>query len=239
MKEEMDQEFRRFIQKHAAVLSAPVENSALHLEIVWDFLVYILELNYLCLYETEEGAHFHPVYEVARSLKKKMLPEQELLEMMQSAHALRKPKSIQNETELEGGRCFVQAYAAIPLLVAKKRKVLVICKQLELPKEEVLQGYVFNSYELERHIAVIKNFVRVPEQQKQIASDRKKIGLGKMAVIFGGVITLFQGLDSAISIIRGCTFNELMWGLATIAMLGFFVVAIFRLWRSDEPFGLL
>jgi hypothetical protein len=86
---------------------------------------------------------------------------------------------------------------------------------------------------------VIKNFVRVPEQQKQIASDRKKIGLGKIAVIFGGVIALFQGLDAAVSIIRGCTFNELVLGLGTIAMLGFFVVAIFRLWRSDEPFGML
>lgn len=238
MKEERDLEFRRFIQKHAAVLSAPLENSALHLEIVWDFLVYILELNYLCLYESDENARFHPVYEVARGLKKKMLPEHELLEMMQCAHALRQPKSIQNETAMDAGLFFVQAYAAIPLLVAKKRQLLVICKQLELPKEEVQRDYVFNSYELERHIAVIKNFVRVPEQQKQIASDRKKIGLGKMAVVFGGVITLFQGLDSAVSIIRGCTFNELVLSLGTIAMLGFFVVAIFRLWRADEPFGL-
>jgi len=239
MKVEMNQEFHQFLQKHATALSAPVHNATLHLEIVWDFLAYILELNYLCLYETEEYIHFHPTYEVARGLQKQILPEPELQEMMRSAHALRQPKSMQIETALAGERYFVQAYAAIPLLVAKRRQVAVICKQLELPAEEVRQGYVFNSYELERHMAVIKNFVRVPEQQMQIADDRKKLNLSKLAVAAGGVFALLEGLSSIISMIKESSFFEVAEGMGAIILLIFLGGVIVRLLRTDEPMGLL
>ncbi len=235
----LENEFGKFVEKHPAILSAVVNSSSLNLETLWSFLVYIFELNYLAVFETEDGVHFRKVHEVARNLHKELPPQPALEAMMQSAYAWRKPESLQNEAECGHEQCAVQAVAAIPLTLAAQHKMLLICKQLTMPKQEVVRGYVFNSYELQRYLTVIKNFLRVAEQQKQIQGDRKKIYMGKAVAIASGVFGSLQALQAIRDLFGNLGPPEILKGLVTIAFLAFAVIVAFRLSQSDEPFQLL
>ncbi|MGH7492150.1 MAG: hypothetical protein ACREOO_07125 [bacterium] len=235
----LESEFGKFIEKQPAILSALANTTSLNLETPWNFLVYIFELNYLALFETNDGGLFRKIHEMERGLEKPLPPDTALVAMMQSAHALRKPESMQNEIEGEGERCEVQAVAAIPLLISGQRKMLLICKQLTMPKEQVVRGYVFNSYELQRYLAVIKNFVRVAEQQNQIQGHKKKILLGKGVAIASGVFGSLQALLAIRDLFGNFGPPEILRGLGTIAFLIFAVIVAIRLSQADEPFQLL
>ena len=248
MKENLDKDFARFIEKHPAIIRALTNDSSLPLETQWNFLLYIFDLNYFSLNETEDGKHFRAAHEVERNLQKPLPPPELLAGLMQSAYITNKPESTQKETPLEDQRYSVEAAAAIPLTTKGERKILVLCKQLEMTKAEMVQNYVFNSYELQRYMPIIQNFVRaveqqnqiignekkIKEQQRQILSDRKKIVLGKVLAIGGGVFGALQALQAAMDLFGGFTFAEIIYGLVTIAFLIFAVVVAIRLSRSDD-----
>jgi len=248
MKEKLDKDFARFIEKHPAIIRALTNDSSLPLEAQWNFLLYIFDLNYFSLNETDDGIHFRPVHEAERNLQRP-LPSPELLTgLMQSAYASNKAESTQKETPLQNERYFVEAATAISLAIKGERKILVLCKQAEMSKAEVEQNYVFNGYELQRILAHIKNFVRadeqqnqilqdqkkITEQQRQILSNKKKIILGKLVAIGSGVFGALQAWQAVKDLFGGFELVEIVKGVGMIAFLVFAVVVAIRLSRSDD-----
>ncbi len=248
MKENLDKDFARFLEKHPAIIRALTNDASLPLEVQWNFLPYIFDLNYFSLNETVDGLSFQPTHEAERNLQKTLPPAEVLAGLMQSAFGANKAESTQTETPLDHERYFVEAATAIPLMIKGEKKILVLCKQAEMSKAEVVQNYVFNSYELQRILAHIKSFVlaeeqrseifstkqQINEQQRQIVRAMEKINLGKLVAIGGGVFGALQAWQALKDLFGGFEFVEVLQGLGTLAFLFFAVVVAIRLSRSND-----
>ncbi|MEK7729034.1 MAG: hypothetical protein AAB354_11515 [candidate division KSB1 bacterium] len=248
MKEHLDKDFGKFIEKHPDIIRVLTNDSSLPLEVQWNFLLYIFELNYFSLNETADGLSFQPTHEAARNLQKPVPPAEVLAGLMRSAYEANKAESMQTETPLGHERCFVEAATAIPLTITGKRKILFLCKQLEMAKVETAQNYIFNGYELQRIMSHIKNFVRadeqqneiiankkkINEQQKQIVRNNKKIILGKLVAIGSGVFGSLQAWQATKDLFGSFRLIEIIKGLGMIAFLIFAVVVAIRLSQSDD-----
>jgi hypothetical protein len=254
MKQALDQEFAKFSEKSAEVLRTIAGEGAVQLETLWKVLVYIFELNYLALYDKNDGEiNFKGIYEFERNPLKEFPRHDHLAGLLKSAFEQSKPKSRQKERELKDGMLLVEAVAAIPMLIDGTKKVLVICKHLEIPKAEVVEGYVFDSYKLQLYLSVIKSFVRIHEQQKQLiqsksqiieqqrqlVQNKSQIGVGRLAAIAGGIFALLEGLDAIIGVFKASSIWEVVMGLITIGLLVFFGFVIFRLGTSKKIFNIL
>ncbi|GEM_PF-4801771 len=260
MSESLDKDFARFIEKNGEVLKMLASESSAKLETLWRVLVYIFDFNYLCLYDANDGMNFHKNFECDRSLLKE-IPKYELFfDLMKSAVDNDKAESAQQEEILKDDLLLVEAVAAIPLLINDVPKVLIICKQLEKNRVEVVQGYVFDNYKLQLYLSVIRNFVRVHEQQRQLNQNyeqlkqsheqlkqsherlllsQEQLMQGKtqitLAAIAFGVFALLEGLSSAIGILKESSWLNVAQGFAIILFMVFFIAAIVRLWKPKNP----
>jgi hypothetical protein len=257
MSESLDRDFARFIEKNGEVLKMLASESSAKLETLWRVLVYIFDFNYLCLYDANDGMNFRKNFECDRSLLKE-IPKYELFfDLMKSALDHDKAESAQQEEILKDDLLLVEAVAAIPLFISGTPKVLIICKQLEKKRVEVVQGYVFDNYKLQLYLSVIRNFVRVHEQQRQLSQNyeqlkqsherlllsQEQLMQGKtqitLAAIAFGVFALLEGLSSAIGILKESSWLNVIQGFAIILFLVFFSAAIVRLWKPKNPTKLL
>lgn len=248
MKESLDKDFARFLEQQPAVIRALTNDFAFPLELQLKFLLYVFELNYFSLNAIVNEKSFQPTHEAERNLGKPLLSSEALAGLMQSAHAAKKAESTQTEMPLAHERYFVEAAAAIPLMIKGEKKILLLCKQVEMSKAEKEQNYVFNGYELQRILALIKSLVRadeqqsemlgikqkIIEQQKQIVQAMKKINIGKLFAIFSGVFGALQGWQALKDLFGGFKLIEVLQGLGTLAFLFFAAVVAFRLSRSDD-----
>lgn len=262
MKRNLDKDFARFIENHPAIIRALTHDSSLPLEAQWNFLLYIFDLNYFSLNETEDGIRFQAEYEAERDLQNPLPPPEALTKLMQLAYAANKAESTQEEKPLENGRYFVEAATAIPLAITGERKILLLCKQLEMSKADKERNYVFNGYELQRYLPIIQNFVRADEQQRQILSSKekineqqrqilsnnrkideqqslilsakKKINMGKLVAIGSGVFGSLQAWQAVKDLFGGFKLMEIIQGVGMIVFLIFAVVVAIRLSREED-----
>jgi hypothetical protein len=247
MKESLDKDFARFIEKNGEVLKMLASESSAKLDTLWRVLVYIFEFNYLSVYETNDGTTYRKSYECDRSPLKELPEHEDLIGLMQSAYARDKAESTQKEEIVKGNLLLVEAIAAIPLVIDNEKKILIICKQLEKSKDEVIHGYVFDGYKLQLYLSVIRNFVRVHEQQKQLRQSHeqlmqshKQINQSKnqirLAAIAAGVFALLEGLSSTIGIIKESSLVNVTQGLLIMLVLVFLIAGGVRMWPAAKPF---
>ena len=214
---------------------------------MWRVLVYIFEFNYLSVYEANDGTTYRKSFECDRSPLKELPEYENLLGLMQSAYARDKAESTQKEEIVKSNLLLVEAIAAIPLVIDNEKKILIICKQLEKPKDEVIHGYVFDGYKLQLYLSVIRNFVRVHEQQKQLRlsheqliQNQKQITHSKnqirLAAIAAGVFALLEGLSSTIGIIKESSLLNVTQGLLIMLVLVFLIAGGVRMWPAAKPF---
>ncbi len=249
MKENLDKDFARFLEKRPDIMRALTNGAFLPLPTQWKLLLYLFDLNHFSLNQTLDGASFQPAYEAERDLQKPLLLSAELLTgLMRSAHAANKAESTQIEMPLDNERCLVEAATAIPLLFKGEKKILLLYKRVKTPKAEVIQNYVFNGYELQRIMAHVKSFVlaeeqrsemlgikqKIADQQRQILRAMEKINVGKLFAIFGSVFGALQGWQALKDLFGGFKLVEVLQGLGTLMFLFFAVVVAFRLSRKDE-----
>lgn len=175
MMESLDKDFRIFIEKNGEVLKMLASESSAKLETLWRVLVYIFDFNYLCIYDKNDGANYRKSYECDRSPLKELPQYGNFVDLLKSAFDHDKAESAQQETILRDNLLLVEAIAAIPLVINDTSKVLIICQHLEKTKDEVVHGYVFDNYKLQLYLSVIKNFVRVHEQQRQLAQSHEQL----------------------------------------------------------------
>jgi len=238
MKESLDRDFPKFIEKNGEVLKMIASDSSAKLETLWRVLVYIFDFNYLCLYDTLDGATYHKNFECDRSPLKAIPPLEDFADLMKSVYQRDKAESTQKEEELYDNILLVEALAAIPLVIDKTKKILLICKQLQKSKDEVAQGYIFDSYKLQLYLSVIKSFVQIHEQQKQLQQSKSLISLGTWAALAGGILASLEVISSIIECMRnfqGYSFLEMVEGLSIVALLVFFIAATIRLLMSKIP----
>ena len=247
MKESLDKDFARFIEKNGEVLKMLASESSANLDTLWRVLVYIFEFNYLSVYETDDGITYRRSFECDRSPLKELPAHEDLTGLMQSAFKRDRPEATQKEKIAKGNLLLVEAIAAIPLVIDNEKKILIICKQLEKSKDEVIYGYVFDGYKLQLYLSVIRNFVRVHEQQKQLRlsheqliQSHKQINQSKnqikLAAIAAGVFALLEGLSSTIGIIKESSFLNVTQGLLIMLVLVFLIAGGVRLWPAAKPF---
>ena len=94
------------------------------------------------------------------------------------------------------------------------------------------------SYKLQLYLSVIKSFVQIHEQQKQLLQNKNLINLGTWAALAGGILAALEVISSIIECIRnfqGYSFLEMVEGLSIVALLVFFIAATIRLWMSKVP----
>jgi hypothetical protein len=238
MKASSDKDFARFVEKNAEAMRAITSGSSSDLGVWWVVLAYIFEFNGLYVYDTDDGAEYHESYEFERYPLKGTLRNAELTELMKAAFKENKPQSREREERLNGNTLRVEAVAAIPLVIDNAKKILVICKQLEKPKDEVAEGYVFDSYKLHLYLPVIKNFILAHEQRRQLVQSKSIIKFGTMAAIAAGVLALMEGLSSTIDLFKGASFLEVAGGLGIIGVLVFVGTAILQMAISGKTFNL-
>lgn len=153
-------------------------------------LVNISDLNHMSLYETENGNDFNLVDKLERNMQKPLLPSEKLTNLMRSAYTFNKPQSMQHEKLLENDRYFVEAVAAVPVSIKDVSKILIIVKQVEMRKAEMIQNWVFTSYELQRYQIIIERFIHADEQRVQIVKDKKRNDLNNKDSFWESAITL-------------------------------------------------
>lgn len=239
MKESLlDRDFAKFVERNSEVLGMLAdERATTNLATLWVVLVYIFEFNCLYIYEENENGSFSQSLGLKRDLLGPEPIYKDYFWLMKSAFEDDKAKSTQDEEGLKDNMVFVQALAAVPLAIGDAKKVVVFCKQLIKPQSEVVEGYVFDSYEIERYMSVIKIVMRVQGLERQLIKDKRKINLGKLVAVAGGVFALLQTLEAVMDIFRGFSPLHLAEGLITILVLVIFGVAIIRLWKKPEiPF---
>jgi hypothetical protein len=95
---------------------------------------------------------------------------------------------------------------------------------------------VFDSYEIERYMSIIKIVLRVQVLEKQLVKNKRQMSIGKLLAVIGGVLALLQGLDSVIGIIKDFSVWHMVEGLMAIALLVILVFAITRFWKTEIPF---
>lgn len=76
----------------------------------------------------------------------------------------------------------------------------------------------------------IRSDILLHKVEKHFESKRS-LNLGKLAAVAGGVLALLEGLSSAIEIIKGSSFLEVLEGLVIIIFLVVFVTIVVRLWK--------
>lgn len=239
MKESLlDKDFAKFVERNSAVLGMLAdERATTNLATLWVVLVYIFDFNCLYIYEENENGSFSQSLGLKRDLLGPEPIYKDYFWLMKSAFEEDKAKSTQDEEGLKDNMVFVQAIAAVPLVIGDAKRVMVFCKQLIKPQSEVVEGYVFNSYEIERYMSIIKIVMRVQGLERQFIRDKRKINLGKLVAVVGGVFALLQTLESVMDIFRGFSALHLAEGLITILLLVICGVAIIRLWKKPEiPF---
>jgi hypothetical protein len=238
MKESVGKGFARFAEKNAEAIRAIESGRRSDLGMAWVLLTYIGELNGIYIYDTQDGTGYRENYEFERQLLRNAPQPEELFDLMKAAFDEDKPKSRQREEKLNNNMLFVEAFAAIPLVIDKTKKILLICKQLEATKDEVAESYVFDSYTLKLYVSVIRHFVLAHEQQRQLTQSKNLIKFGSMAAIAAGVLALLEGLSSTVELFKGASFGEVAGGLTIIGILVFLGIAIVQILTSDKPFGL-
>jgi signal transduction histidine kinase len=181
MNESLDMNFAKFIERNAEALKKMASESSANFSMLWAVLVYIFDLNCLYIYQTDDGENFQKNIAFTRDLIGEEPGHDNLKKLMRSAFEENKAKSIQTE-EILGDDIYriVEATAAIPLVIDNIQKVLIIYKRLFKPKDEVVGGYVFDSYRLELYLSVIRVFIRVHEQERQIIQSGKLAELGTL-----------------------------------------------------------
>src|SRR5574341_585329 len=245
MRESLDKDFARFIEKNGEVLKMLASESSAKLDTLWRVLVYIFEFNYLSVYETNDGTTYRKSYECDRSPLQELPEYEDLIGLMQSAYARDKAESTQKEEIVKGKLLLVEAIAAIPLIIDNNKKILVICKQLEKSKDEVIHGYVFDGYKLQLYLSVIRNFVRVHEQQKQLRQSHEQLMQSqkqithsrnqiRLAAIAAGVFALLEGLSSTIGIIKESSLLNVTQGLLIMLVLVFLIAGGVRMWPAAK-----
>jgi hypothetical protein len=233
--------------KNGEVLKMLASESSAKLDTLWRVLVYIFEFNYLSVYETNDGTTYRKSYECDRSPLQELPEYEDLIGLMQSAYARDKAESTQKEEIVKGKLLLVEAIAAIPLIIDNNKKILVICKQLEKPKDEVIHGYVFDGYKLQLYLSVIRNFVRVHEQQKQLRLSHEQLTQSqkqithsrnqiRLAAIAAGVFALLEGLSSTIGIIKESSLLNVTQGLLIMLVLVFLIAGGARMWPVAKLF---
>jgi hypothetical protein len=240
MKESLDRDFARFIEKNGEVLKMLASESSAKLDTLWRVLVYIFDFNYLSVYEVNDGTTYRKSFECDRSPLKELPGHEDLIVLMQSAFKRDRPEATQKEEIVKGNLLLVEAIAAIPLVIDNEKRILIICKQLEKPKDEVIHGYVFDGYKLQLYLSVIRNFVRVHEQQQQLLQSHKQISQSKnqikLAAIAAGVFALLEGLSSTIGIIKESSLLNVTQGLLIMLVLVFLIAGGVRMWPAAKPF---
>ena len=166
MKESLDYSFARYIEKNAEALRAMADDNTSNLGMFWVVLVYIFDFNSLYIYErVQEG--FRKSAEFTRDSIGDELRYENFAWLMEAAFAENKAKTSQKEEALTDQALYVEAIAAIPLVIDNEKKVLVLCKQLVQSKDEAMESYVFDSYQLELYSSVIRIFIRIHELERQ------------------------------------------------------------------------
>ncbi len=237
MKETLDKDFAKFVERNPEVLGMLNNGRATtNLSSLWVVLVYIFDFNCLYVYEQDKNGGFSQ----SLGLKRDLLGTEPIYKnyfwLMKSAFEEDEAKSTQEEEGLKDNMVFVQAIAAVPLVIDNAKKVVVFCKQLIKPQSEVVEGYVFNGYEIERFMSIIKIVMRVQGLEKQLVKNKRQISIGKLAVVVGGVLALLQGLDSVIGIIKDFSIWHVAEGLIAIILLAILGFAITRFWKTEMPF---
>lgn len=224
MLEPLDRDFARFVEKNAEVLKMIANESAADIETLWKVLVYIFDFNYLAVYEIN---HRDSSYEFYKSPIKEIPILEDYVELIDSAIFENRAKSLQKEEETRNGMLLVEALAAIPFVIDQTQKILIICKQMEKSKAEVISGYEFDGYKLQLYLSVIKNFVRVHESKRQITA-------GKLATIALGIFASLEGLGAIIGILKGSSVLDITEGFVGIMFLIFVVAVSAQLWTSKK-----
>lgn len=166
MKEPLDYSFARYLDKNADALRTMAGDNASNLGMLWVVLVYVFDFNSLYIYEpAPEG--FRRSAEFARDSIGDELRYENFAWLLEAAFNEDKAKTSQKEEALPHEAVYVEALAAIPLVIDNTKKILLLCKQLVLSKEEVIGGYVFDSYKLELYLSVVRVFIRIHELESQ------------------------------------------------------------------------
>jgi len=163
---------KSFIDKNAEALRTATSKGASDFDMLCVILGFLFDFNFLHIYETEDGVSFHKINELKKSPLIVDQQDEDFVQLMESAFRENKAASIQKEEQLKDDMLLVNAIAAIPFAINNGRKILIICKQLVTSKNEVIEGYIFDGYELQRYLSVITIFVRIHEQERQLIQNR-------------------------------------------------------------------
>jgi len=180
MNEPPDRSFAKFIEKNAEALRTATRKGASDLDMLCIILGFLFDFNFLYIYETTEGEKFHRSNEFKKSPYTEEPQYEGFVQLIKSAFQTNKVASLQKEESLKDNMLLVHAIAAVPLAINNIKRVLVVCKQLIKAKDEVIEGFIFDSYELERYLSVIEIFVRIHEQDRQLIQSEKLAELGTL-----------------------------------------------------------
>jgi len=172
MTETLDKSFAKFIEKNAEALRTAAGKGPSDLDMLCVVLGFLFDFNSLYIYESEDGVSFHKMTELKKSPFIVDPQYEGFVPLLKFAFQENKAASIQKEEQLKDNMLWVNAIAAIPFAINHAGKILIICKQLETSKDEVAEGYIFDSYVLQRYLSVIKIFVRIHEQERQLIQNR-------------------------------------------------------------------
>lgn len=171
---------RLFIEKNVEALRTATDKGASDIDMLCVVLGFLFDFNFLYIYETNDGINFHKNNEFKKSPLSETPKFDDYIELLKAAFQESKATSIQKEEKLKDNILLVNAIAAIPLFVDNTQKILIVCKQFTGSMEEVFQDFVFNSYELERYLSVIKIFSQVHEKERQLIHSEKLAELGTL-----------------------------------------------------------
>lgn len=173
--------------------------------LLWIILPELFELNTLYVLERKSKNKFKVRTRSKRTnLFKTTLDLKKCSSLFEHSYLKKCRMADQVEIQKSSDEYFVEAMASIPLIIQNQIRIIAIHKQLILPKKQVEERYILDSYLVEFIELVIRAFLTVGEKERELIQAEKMAALGTMAS------ALVHEINQPLTVIRGIAQNRLI-----------------------------